>query len=160
MSTQIFILRTNRTMTRRKIPDSADDFDFEKGTYFVHKDKVFLWKVGLRGKIRPTLLYIEGIADPLYLDNLQIKEYFENLPVIDDKTKKQAIDEKGKPLFKRTQVRKITDIFIDARAIHNMVDDKILRVLSAQSDITGTEILLIALVIVGIIIGIANIFIK
>jgi hypothetical protein len=148
-------------MTKRVIKDSADDFDFEKGLYFVHREKVFLWKTAIRGKIRPTLLYIEGISDPLYLDNLRIKEYFEFVPLLDEKTNKIIIDEKtNKPKLLKKSVKKIEDIFIDSRAIHNMTDKKILDVLSAQADITGTEIILIVLMVVCIIIGICHFFIK
>lgn len=175
MSTTALILRTNRTLTKRVVPDKEDDFSFEGGTYFIHKDKVFLWK-NLRGKIRPTLLYMEGIAEPLYLDNLKIKQYFKLLPVIDPKTKKPVcidkdnkpilnpdgsykVDESGHPTLIKTPVKELQDIFIDSRSIHNMTDRKILHELSATDPIGITDIILMILVIVGIVIGVVNIFI-
>lgn len=159
MSTYCLILRNNRTMGRMKVKDKADDFDFEGGLYFIRREKVFLWKTSIRGKIRPTLLYIEGIADPLYLDNLSIKEYTKMVPEL-DKDKKPILDEKtGQPKLIKKVVRELQDIFIDARAIHNLTDRKILAVLSAQASITPTEIILMVLVVIGIIIGIVSIFI-
>jgi hypothetical protein len=160
MTTYANILRTNRTMAHKKIKDKEDDFKFEGGLYYIRREKIFLDKSSIRGKVRSTLLYIEGIADPLYLDNLKIKEYSENVPVIDEKTKKQAIDTTtGKPKFIYKVVKRIEDIFIDARAIHNMTDKRILAQLSAQPTITSTDIILIILIIVVIALSVIHFFI-
>jgi hypothetical protein len=160
MTTYANILRTNRTMAHKKIKDKEDDFKFEGGLYYIRKEKVFLDKSSIRGKIKPTLMYIEGIADPLYLDNLKIKEYYENVPVLDEKTKKPILDHTtGKPKIINKMVKHVEDIFIDARAIHNMTDKRILAQLSAQPTITSTDIILIALVIVVIALSVIHFFI-
>lgn len=160
MATKCLILRTNRTMSIKMVKDKCDDFDFEGGTYFIRKHKVFLWKSkGLRGKITPTLMYVEGIADPLYLDNMKFKQYKELVPLLDE-NKKPIIDEKtGEPKTVLKSVRKLEDIFIDARAIHNMTDDKILIDLSAQEEVKTTEIIILILLVVSIAIGILSIII-
>lgn len=166
MPTTCMILRTNRTMTQKKVKDKEDDFKFEGGLYYVRREKVFLFKTAIRGKIKPTLLYIEGVSDPLYLDNLKLKVYTEKIPLFDEKTKKPLLDKNDKQLYKMDgknfvmrMVRTIEDIFIDARAIHNLTDKKILAVLSAQASVTAPEIILIVLVIIGICIGIVSLFI-
>jgi hypothetical protein len=160
MSTQCFILRTNRTMGRKYVKDKDDTFDFEGGTYFIEKEKVFIWKLNIRNKIRPTLLYIEGVSQALYLDNIKIKEYLEDV-VITDKQNKIVFKEDGKtPKTEKKRVKHITDIFIDARSIHNMTDKKILTDLSAQPDIKASEIIIIILLVVSICLIVANFFIK
>jgi hypothetical protein len=184
MTTYIDVLRTNRTIGHKKIKDKADGFKFEGGYYYVLKDKVFLaTKKTLFGKkIIPKLLYMEGVSLPLYLDNFKIKEYEEDMPVLDEKTHtpiyedvpvmvydttdhkfKQKLDEKGKPVTekkiktKKVKVKKLEDIFIDARAIHNMTNDKILADLSAEPTVKNTELLIIFLIIVGCILSIITI---
>ena len=158
MTTQCLILRTNRTMARKNVKDSSDDFIFEEGTYFIRKEKVFLWKTSIRGKIKPTLLYIEGISDPLYLDNLKLKEHIENIPLLDEKNN-PILDEKGKQKFTKKIIKKLEDIFIDSRAIHNMTDKKLLIDLSAQPSISSMDIITLILLIAIIGLCIAKFFI-
>ena len=158
MTTQCLILRTNRTMARKNVKDSSDDFIFEEGTYFIRKEKVFLWKTSIRGKIKPTLLYIEGISDPLYLDNLKLKEHIENIPLLDEKNN-PILDEKGKQKFTKKIIKTLEDIFIDSRAIHNMTDKKLLIDLSAQPSISSMDIITLILLIAIIGLCIAKFFI-
>lgn len=158
MSTFCMILRNNRTLGKKKVKDEKDDFIFEGGTYFIKKEKVFLNKVGwIRKKIRPTLLYIEGVADPLYLDNMKIKEYEEDVLISDEKG--NTIIENGKPKTERKIVKRLEDIFIDARAIHNMTAKKILSVLSSGEDFGTKEILMFILLIVAITLIVISMFV-
>jgi hypothetical protein len=159
MTTYCNILRNNKTMGKLKIKDNKDDFIFEGGTYFVQKEKVFLDKTSVRGKIKPTLLYIEGVAQALYLDNVKLKEYYADVKILDNKTKKPILDENGKPKTELKKLYTVEDIFIDARAIHNMTDKKILVDLSAQEEFSTTSKVLIILMIVVLIFSIINIFV-
>ena len=156
MVTYCNILRTNRTMGHIKVKDKEDDSKFEGGLYFIRKEKVYLDKKGIRGKIRPTLLYVEGIADPVYLDNFKIKEYEELVEEI-GKDGKPIKDAFGTVKKVKKIVHKLEDIFIDARAIHNMTDKKILSELSAQPSITKPEIALLVLAIITIALVIVSI---
>lgn len=159
MVTHAIILRTNRTLGRRRIRNNKDDFIFEDGTYFIKKEKVIIDKTSIRGKLKPTLIYVEGVAEPLYLDNLKFKEYIEDVPVLDSKNKPIMDEIKSydgkiilKPRTEKKVIKKLEDIFIDSRAIHNMTDKKILVDLSTESDMTGSQILLIVLSIITIVI--------
>lgn len=159
MTTFCMILRTNRTLGKIKVKDNQDDFKFEEGLYFIQREKVFLNKVGwIRKKIRPTLLYMEGVSQPLYLDNLKIKEYYEDVPILDEKGK-PIKNEDGTFKTENKLVKKLEDIFIDARAIHNMVAKKILSVLSASDDMEIKDYVILILLIVSIVLIIISMFV-
>lgn len=159
MVTHAIILRTNRTIGRKRIPDKKDDFIYEDGTYFIRKEKVIIDKTSVRGKLKPTLLYVEGISDPLYLDNMKFKEYIEDVPVLDQKGKpiiEEVRSYDGKISYRnkteKKVIKKLEDIFIDARAIHNMTDKKILQDLSTESDVTISQIVVIVITLITMVI--------
>lgn len=159
MATRCIILRNNRTLGRKKIKDSDDDFIFEDGTYFVRRERVIIDKSSIRGTPRPTLIYVEGISDPIYLDNFKFKEYYEDVPVKDKNGNIFINVATKKPITHKTLSKTLSDIFIDARAIHHMTDKKILSVLSASEDIGTKDIIILVLLLVGIIIGIIGVFV-
>lgn len=157
MTTYAIILRNNRTLGRKKLSDKSDDFIFEDGLYFIKREKIIIDKSSIRGKIKPTIFYAEGVAEPIYFDNFKIKEYKEYVHILDDKGK-QILDENKKPKLVLKIVKRIEDIFIDARAIHNLTDRKILSVLSAQKDIETKDLIIMILSIIGIVITIGLYF--
>jgi hypothetical protein len=140
-------------MGKEKVKDKCDNFNFEGGLYFIQREKVFM-TYNLRGKIKPSLLFIEGISTPIFIDNIKITEHIEY--EIDDKTKKFKLDKDNKKIQLKKQ---LCDIFIDARAIHNMTDKKILDVLSATDDISTKDIVIIILIVVILIISVIQFFI-
>lgn len=154
MTTICLMLRSNRTMKRKRIKDKADDFKFEGGLYFVKREKVFLWSKGLSGKQVPHLLYLEGVSEPIYIDNFRFKTYTKLMPML-DKNNRPILDEKGKPLMQEKEYTTMSDIFIDSRAIHNMTDKKILDVLSATDEFSKRDwlftIFFIAIIVLNII---------
>lgn len=159
MTTYCNIIRTNRTMGHKKVKDKCDDFKFEGGLYFVRREKIFLDKKRkLIGKIKPTLLYLEGVSDPLYIDNLSIKEYYDEIPILDNNNNVLLDPVTKRPLTKKQKSHKLEDIFIDSRAIHNLTDKKILDVLSATPEIGKIETITFLLLGLIIILGLINLF--
>ena len=158
MATTCLMLRTNRTMKKKRVRNKCDDFLFEGGLYYVKREKVFLWPKGIFGTMHPHLLFLEGVAEPLYIDNFKFKEYYEDVPMIDPVTKKPKIDPvTKKPFMERKLLKGLQDIFIDARAIHDMTDRKILSVLSASDELTLKDKLLTIGLIIVIVLCFINI---
>jgi len=69
---ECWILRTNKTIKRKRVSNKKDSFSFEGGTYYVIKDNVLL-KKSLLG-FKSILFYIENYSEPLSLTNIKKKK--------------------------------------------------------------------------------------
>ena len=116
------ILRTNRTLKKKRVNNKKDRFTFEKGTYYILKDKVILIKAFIGWK--PCLIYKEGLSEPLGFDNI---------------------------LMAKTKEGNNADhVLIDANSIHNLTSKELLRVIT-DTTMSTTDMLLIGLVILNLL---------
>jgi len=117
------MIRKNKTIKYKRINDKYDSFEFEGGRYYIRKDKILLKHKPLSRTYISTLIYIEGISEPLSLKNIE---------------KKAEYDKDGN-LIKDDET-----ILIDAKSIHNITSEKILSVLSSEKMSTKDKFILIS----------------
>ena len=137
-----YILRKSGTLKIQKIKDRENSFTFENGKYFILKDRMFLKKVFLKGYVA-SLFYIEGISEPLKLDNIQKQK----IPQIDDNGN-NVLDDNGK-------IKMVDDetVLISAKNIHDLTSAEMLSVLTG-GNLTRLDKLLLGLLALNIIITI------
>ena len=116
------ILRTNRTLKKKRVDNKKDSFTFEKGTYYILKDRVVLIKAFIGWK--PCLIYKEGLSEPLGFENI---------------------------IMAKTKNGKNEDhVLIDANSIHNLTSRELLKVIT-DTKMSATEMLLMGLVVLNLL---------
>jgi len=104
---ECWILRTNKTVKKKRISNKRDSFRFEGGTYYIIKENTML-KKGLIG-YKPLLLYLENFSEPLSLENVEKRKGKGETVLIDAKsihnlTSRELLSVLTKTTFTRTEL--------------------------------------------------------
>lgn len=143
-----YILRKSKTLKIVKKKDEINSFTFERGKYYLNEDKIFLRKRGILIKrYVPCLFYIEGISEPLALNNIQKRK----VPKVDE-TGQIETDKDGNTIMVDDET-----VLINAFNIHDMTSSDMLSVLTS-TNMTKTDKLFIGLLILNLLVTIAGLF--
>jgi hypothetical protein len=151
----VLVIRKNRTMRSKRISEKKDEFNFEKGRYYIQPDKVIFKKVLFWAK--PFLLYFEGVPIPIGIENIHpIKIDFEELQ--DDEI--LTMTETDKEIYHMSYMlymeHRKTEIMINSQSIHDLVSTDVLSVLTKKT-MSPFELVLLALVILTLLMSIAGV---